>query len=252
MHIDWWTLALQTINFLILVWLLQRFLYRPVLAAIGKRREEIQGQVAAADREKAAAEEQRRQLDAARAGLVQERDQVLTEARTQAAHEAEQILAAAQAEAKKVVDAGQLQLEAAGQAAAGRLRAQASRLGIAVAQRLLAVTAPADPTIAFLDRALAAINRLPAHERAQLDQQLHSDGLVLATAAAIPPATESACRQRLEPVFGPNLQLRFVTDASLLAGVELRLANMTVGDNWRDHLAAALAELTADESGYHA
>ena len=31
MHIDWWTIALQTVNFVILVWLLQRFLYRPVL-----------------------------------------------------------------------------------------------------------------------------------------------------------------------------------------------------------------------------
>ncbi|AOH87284.1 hypothetical protein AWL63_24355 (plasmid) [Sphingomonas panacis] len=37
MHIDWWTLALQAINVLILVWLLARFLYRPVMKVIADR-----------------------------------------------------------------------------------------------------------------------------------------------------------------------------------------------------------------------
>ena len=41
MHFDWWTLALQTVNFAILVWLLQRFLYKPVLRMVDARRAEI-------------------------------------------------------------------------------------------------------------------------------------------------------------------------------------------------------------------
>ena len=38
MHIDWSTLALQTINVLVLVWLLARFLFRPVKTIIAERR----------------------------------------------------------------------------------------------------------------------------------------------------------------------------------------------------------------------
>ncbi len=38
MKIDWWTLFLQTVNFLLLVWLLQHFLYKPVRAVFEKRR----------------------------------------------------------------------------------------------------------------------------------------------------------------------------------------------------------------------
>ena len=37
MQIDWWTLGLQTINFLIVIWLLSRFLYRPVRKIIEER-----------------------------------------------------------------------------------------------------------------------------------------------------------------------------------------------------------------------
>jgi F-type H+-transporting ATPase subunit b len=37
MLIDWFTVAAQAINFLILVWLLKRFLYKPVLNAVDAR-----------------------------------------------------------------------------------------------------------------------------------------------------------------------------------------------------------------------
>ena len=40
MPIDWWTLALQTVNVLILVWLLARFFCRPVAAMIVAKRQE--------------------------------------------------------------------------------------------------------------------------------------------------------------------------------------------------------------------
>ena len=46
MHVDWSTLALQTVNFAILVWLLHRFLYRPVLRLLDARRAEIDKQYA--------------------------------------------------------------------------------------------------------------------------------------------------------------------------------------------------------------
>ena len=46
MHFDWSTFALQTVNFAILVWLLHRFLYKPVLALVDARRAEIDRQFA--------------------------------------------------------------------------------------------------------------------------------------------------------------------------------------------------------------
>jgi F-type H+-transporting ATPase subunit b len=37
MHIDWWTLALQTVNALVLIWILTRFFFHPVMNIIAKR-----------------------------------------------------------------------------------------------------------------------------------------------------------------------------------------------------------------------
>ena len=59
MLIDWFTVIAQVINFLILVWLLKRFLYRPILNAIDAREKRIAAEIADADTKKAQALKQR-------------------------------------------------------------------------------------------------------------------------------------------------------------------------------------------------
>ena len=48
MQIDWTTLVLEIINFLVLVWILKRFLYRPVMEAIAARQQRVEGKLAEA------------------------------------------------------------------------------------------------------------------------------------------------------------------------------------------------------------
>ena len=45
MPIDWFTVAAQAINFLLLVWLMKRFLYKPVLRSIDSREKRIEEQL---------------------------------------------------------------------------------------------------------------------------------------------------------------------------------------------------------------
>lgn len=59
MLIDWFTVGAQALNFLILVWLMKRFLYRPVLNAIDAREKRIATQIAEAEAKEAAANQQR-------------------------------------------------------------------------------------------------------------------------------------------------------------------------------------------------
>ena len=59
MLIDWFTVIAQVINFLILILLLKRFLYRPILNAIDEREKRIADELADADCKRAEAEKQR-------------------------------------------------------------------------------------------------------------------------------------------------------------------------------------------------
>jgi F-type H+-transporting ATPase subunit b len=77
MLIDWFTLCAQALNFLILVWLMRRFLYRPILAAIDAREKKIAKELADAAAQKADAQKEydefrqkNEQFDKERAGLL--------------------------------------------------------------------------------------------------------------------------------------------------------------------------------------
>ena len=69
MEFDWLTFGFEIVNFLVLVWLLHRLLYRPVLAMIQRRRDEIAAQARQAEARQAEAEQRKaeyeRRLDAA-------------------------------------------------------------------------------------------------------------------------------------------------------------------------------------------
>ena len=77
MLIDWFTVGAQALNFLILVWLMKRFLYKPILHAIDAREERIAKELADADAKKTEAQKERdefaqknHQFDQQRAALL--------------------------------------------------------------------------------------------------------------------------------------------------------------------------------------
>ncbi len=58
MLFDWFTLLAQLVNFLVLVWLLKRYLYKPILNAIDEREKLIARQLEEAEASKANARQE--------------------------------------------------------------------------------------------------------------------------------------------------------------------------------------------------
>jgi len=85
MLIDWFTVIMQIINFLILLFLLHRFLYQPILKTIDKRQDQMQARwdAAAAEQEKARAEAAKHRQ--AQRELDDQREQILADAHAEAA-----------------------------------------------------------------------------------------------------------------------------------------------------------------------
>ena len=61
MSVDWFTVAAQIVNFLILVWLLKKFLYKPVLTAMNKRQQKVQDELEQAENLARAAGKEKKQ-----------------------------------------------------------------------------------------------------------------------------------------------------------------------------------------------
>ena len=121
MLIDWFTVGAQVLNFLILVWLLKHFLYKPILNAIDAREKRIAAELADADAKKDEAQKERDDFQNKNKVFDQQRSALMGKAADEAKVERERLLA----EAHKDADA----LRAV-QAAA--LRNDQKRLGSAI------------------------------------------------------------------------------------------------------------------------
>src|SRR5690242_10584284 len=104
MHPDWWTIGLQTINFAILVWLLHRFLYKPVLAMIDARKAEIRRQFDAAKEIEEKAKAQLAAVHVEQVGIATERETALKAAASQAQELAEARRTQAERDAQALLD----------------------------------------------------------------------------------------------------------------------------------------------------
>lgn len=102
MRIDWSTLALQTINALVLVWLLARFLFRPVARIIAERQKAAQSLIADAEAAKRAAVLERDTAARETQLLTAARGDALKAIAVEAEAQKAALLCAAQSEADKV------------------------------------------------------------------------------------------------------------------------------------------------------
>src|SRR5690606_21572143 len=94
MSIDWITVIAQLANFLLLVWLLKRLLYRPVLEGIDAREAEIAARLAAAQEAKENADAEKQRYEQQYADHIGARDDLLEAALEATASEREQMLQA--------------------------------------------------------------------------------------------------------------------------------------------------------------
>lgn len=136
-QVDIWRLGFQVINFLILLYLLNRFLFKPVLARIDERQQKIgkgleDAETAARDRELARAEREAAVSEARR-----EASEMIARANKIAEDTRNEILTEARADAEKVTARAREEINAEKERAMSELRAQVADLALIAAGRLV-------------------------------------------------------------------------------------------------------------------
>ena len=245
MTIDWWTLGIQTVNVVILVWLLGRFFWRPVAGMIEQRRATAQRILGEAEGTRSQATAALAEIERTRDGFAQEREAILAAAR----EAAEQARAARLEVAAKEASS----LEAAARAAIEREKAEvdkawaerASRLAVAIAEHLVARLDGPAVRAAFLDWLLTEIRTLPDPVR----QAVGANGVTLEAISATPlePADQERYRELIGEAFGAHPQIAFKADPALIAGLELHGPHLVVSNSWRADLTQILADLMHDK-----
>lgn len=239
MHFDWSTLVLQTVNVLVLLWLLRRFLFRPVVAIIAERKDAAEKLLADAAAAREQAHTQADQTARHEKALAADSDRILAAARAAAETERTELLEQSKQEAAAIHNAAQADLELQRGQFRRELEAEARNLAVTIASRLLGRVPPQAVNAALLN----SIDTLSPEEWQTLAEP--GETLEVVTAVPLDAAAQAACVDMVRKRLGCSVQ--FGTDPSLIAGVELRGPHARLHNNWRADLDRIAEELSQDD-----
>jgi F-type H+-transporting ATPase subunit b len=244
MRIDWWTLALQTINVLILIWILGRFFFRPIMDIVTKRQQEANKLLGDAAHDRQEAADRLAEIDAARANITTERDQLIAAAVAAARDEKQNLLAQASEEIAKLHAQAEAAIARDRVAAEEQIIDRASDLSIDIARRLLTRFPHRDLLRAFVDDIGRKLRALPDEVRADLAAAAAKGRQIeVVTATSLSDEETHYVRGVLEKALDADLPLTFRSDPAIVAGVEIGGPNAIVRNSWHADLDRIRQEL---------
>jgi F-type H+-transporting ATPase subunit b len=241
------TFVFQIVNFLILLAILARFFYRPVLEVMRRRQEQIDSRIEDAEQRARLADEERERLARQSEAASREAAALVEAARNEAARERQRLLQAAKQEAASLIDEARKTATAEEQAALGRLSGRLSESAVKIAGALIRETSGEAVHQSLVARLIAEGLGLDttARQQARLDFQKDASRLVVESAYPLDSKQQAALLDEVARTVGrpaAKLRLEVHEDPELIAGVRL-VAGAIVIDMSVKHLLEELSRL---------
>jgi len=234
------TFLLELANFAVLVWVLQRLVYRPLQRGITERRRALAEERESTARLQERAEERLALAEQRLAEIEKLRDGAIAEARELAAAERARILAQAREDTAAERERVHSLLEHERESARGWVREAVIDGSLEVASRLLLELAPDALEEALLKMLEAAIARQAAELGGELVRGEAIDA-ELVVAKGVREAATGRVRRALEQTLGSAPRLTVREDEALIAGFALALRDRLIDAS----LGGKLSELRA-------
>ena len=239
MLIDWFTVGAQALNFLILVWLMKRFLYQPILNAIDTREQRIASELNDADKKKAEAQQERDEFQHKNEVFDQQRAALLEQATNEAKAERQRLLD----EARKAIDALSAKRMETLRNDAHNLNQAISRQTqqevFAIVRKALKDLATTDLEERLGDVFTRRLRELNGDAKEKLAQALKTASEPALVRSAFNLSTEQCAviQNALNETFSTEINVRFETAPEIISGIELTANGCKVDWSIADYIA---------------
>ncbi len=239
MPIDWFTVIAQAINFLILVWLLKRFLYKPILHAIDEREKGIAAQLAGAEANKAEAQKERDDFQHKNEAFDQERAALLKKATDDATAERQRLLDEARKDADSLRAKRQEALRNEQRNLSQEIIRRTQKEVFAITRKTLADLATASLEERMAEAFIQRLRALGGAAKEQLAAALKTLPHLAHVRSAfdLPSAQRTAIESAVKETFNADIQVEFETSPELISGIELSANGQKVAWSIADYLA---------------
>ena len=238
MLIDWFTVSAQVVNFIILVWLMKRFLYKPILNAIDAREKRIAAVLADADAKKTEAQKESDEFKDKNEEFDQQRAALLKKATDQANVERQRLLD----EARKAAVALSLKQQETLRNDAHNLnqtiRHKTRQEVFAIAKKALmdlATTSLEERMGEVFTRRLSEMDDNTKEDLAGV-LKTSSDPALVRSAFELPAEQRAAIQNAINETFSSEIHIRFETAPDLISGIELTTNGIKVAWSIADYL----------------
>lgn len=240
MLIDWFTVGAQALNFLILVWLLKHFLYKPILDAIDAREKLIATKLADASAKKAEAKKERDDFQQKNEEFDQQRAELLRQATIDAKAERQRLIDEARQAADALSTKRQVALKREQQTLGGEISRLAREEVFAVARKTLTDLAGTTLEERMGEVFAQRLRTLDSEAQKNLVTALKtsSDPVLVRSAFELPSAQRDLIQKTLNEVLSAEIQIRFEAAPELISGIELTASGQKLAWSISDYLAS--------------
>lgn len=238
MDIDWFTTIAQIINFLVLVYLLKRFLYQPVITAMNRRQQRIRDRLEEAEKSQAEAEREAEDYRARQSELEEQRSEVLESARQEADKKREEMIEQAREEAEARRREWREALESEQAEFHRQLRGRMASMLARVVRKSLADLADRQLESGMVSAFSRRLEELGEEDRQGLERRLReADQVRVASRGELAAEQRDQVSDALASVLGWTGTPDFITDDQITAGIELRVGDYRLGWTVDDYVS---------------
>jgi F-type H+-transporting ATPase subunit b len=240
MLIDWFTVGAQALNFIILVWLLKRFLYKPILNAVDAREKRIAAELADADAKKAEAQKERDEFQRKNEEFDQQRAALLRKVTDEANAERQRLLDDARKAADVLSAKRQETLRSDADNLNQAIRSRAEQEVFAIARKALMDLGTAGLEERMGDVFTRRLRALDGKAKEDLGEALKTatEPALLRSAFDLPAEQRVAIQKALNETFSAEVRVRFETAPDLVSGVELTTNGQKIGWSIAEYLTS--------------
>ncbi len=245
MEIDAFTVGAQVVNFLILVYLLRRFLYRPVLSAMDRREANIARRLTEAQEKAVQAEKEAESYRARSQALEDQRDQMVRDMHKEVEERREAMLESLRKDVAELGQRWRQQVERERQSFLATLRESLSREVCALAGQALKRLADVDVQRQLVTVFIRQLAALAPPDRQLIEKASVSGELELVSALTLEAPDQRRLTDALAGILGREPAIRFSLDPGLICGIEVRAPGYKLGWSMAERLAEAETAIAA-------
>lgn len=223
MKINWFTVIAQVINFLVLVWLLKKFLYKPILKAVDDREKKIASRINDADHLKEEAKKEQDEFAKKNTDFDRQKKELTDKAVADTNTQRQKWLDEAREEANRVSAKLELASREKQNTEQKEIAQKARKQVLAITRKALAEMASESLEVQTAETFIKRLKESKDEEKKQFVEAFKSNAntILVRSAFDLPAKQQEDIAQTVDALLGTKSTIQFKTTPGIIGGIEL-------------------------------